>query len=181
VGHTVLVVEDEILIAQDIQRTLIGFGYEVPFVAVTGSEAIHAAEARVPDIVLVDITLDGPLDGVQTGVKLQEKHRVPVVYLASHTDDALLERARDTGPYGYIVKPFTDRELRTSIEVALTRHEWDTKAAAKASLIAAANLELIVRESERHRIAARTDPLTEAANRRHLQDDLAGIGVCQRD
>jgi two-component system cell cycle response regulator len=175
VGQTVLVVEDEIEVAQDIRRTLIGFGYEVPVVAATGSDALNAVERHAPDIALVDIQLDGSLDGVQTAVSLQEKHHVPVVYLASDADDAILERAKETGPYGYIVKPFTDRELRTSIEVALSRHEWDTRATAKANLVAAANLELVVRESERLRIAARTDPLTEAANRRHLQEDLDGI------
>jgi diguanylate cyclase (GGDEF)-like protein len=177
----VLVVEDEAVIAQDIRRILLGFGYEVCAVASTGRDAIAAAETRLPDLVLMDIRLEGPLDGVQTAEQLRERIDVPVVYLTSHADEATFARAKATGPYGYIIKPFTDWELRVSVEVALGRHALEAKSVAKALELAEANVELVARGEERKREsegllrAARTDPLTEASNRLRLQEDLQGI------
>jgi diguanylate cyclase (GGDEF)-like protein len=179
VTTSVLVVEDELVIARDIQRKLIDFGYEVSAVVATGPDALAAAELRVPDLVLMDIGLKGPFDGIEAAMRLLAKHSVPVVYLTSHYDEATLTRALKTAPYGYIVKPFTDEKLRTSIEIALARYEVESTASAKASRLAEANLELVTqggkRESERLLSVARTDPLTEAANRLHLQDDLEAI------
>jgi two-component system, cell cycle response regulator len=180
-GASVLVVEDEIIIGQDIRRILLGFGYDVPTVAATGSDALRAAEAHSPDLVLMDIKLRGPLDGVQTAARLQEKHDMSVIYLTSHSDEPTLARAKATSPYGYLVKPFTDRELRTCIEIALRRRELELQAAEESSRVVAANVALVAlgeehkRESERILAAARIDPLTEAANRLHLQEDLEGI------
>jgi two-component system cell cycle response regulator len=180
-GASVLVVEDEIIIGQDIRRILLGFGYDVPTVAATGGDALRAAEAHSPDLVLMDIKLRGPLDGVQTAARLQEKHDMSVVYLTSHSDETTLARAKATSPYGYLVKPFTDRELRTCIEIALRRRELELYAAEASSRVVAANVALVAlaedhkRESERILAAARIDPLTEAANRLCLQDELEGI------
>jgi diguanylate cyclase (GGDEF)-like protein len=180
-GATVLVVEDEVIIGQDIRRILRGFGYEVPAVAATGGDALRAAEAHPPDLVLMDIKLRGPLDGVQTAARLQEKHDTSIVYLTSHSDETTLARAKATSPYGYMVKPFTDRELRTCIEIALRRREVESQAAEESSRVVAANVALVAlgadhkRESERFLAAARTDPMTEAANRLQLQEDLEGI------
>jgi diguanylate cyclase (GGDEF)-like protein len=177
----VLVVEDQLIVADHIRYVLMDLGYEVLALAATGDEALHAADLRLPDLVLMDIQLRGPLDGVETATRLIEKHDVPVVYLTSYSDDAMLARAKRTGPYGYIIKPFTDRELRTSIEVALNRHELAAKAAEKAGRLAAVNLELVARceerksESERLLVAARTDPLTEASNRLHLHVELRAV------
>jgi diguanylate cyclase (GGDEF)-like protein len=180
-GARVLVVEDEVIIGQDIRRILLGFGYEVPAVATTGEDALRAAEAHPPALVLMDIKLKGPLDGVETAATLQERHDTSIVYLTSHSDETTLARAKVTGPYGYLLKPFTDRELRTCIEIALRLRELETRAAEESSLIVAANVVLVAqgeehkRESERILAAARTDPMTEAANRLHLQEDLEGI------
>jgi diguanylate cyclase (GGDEF)-like protein len=180
-GASVLVVEDEIVIGQDIRRILRGFGYDVPTVAATGDDAIRAADAHPPDIVLMDIKLKGPLDGVQTAARIREKHETAIVYLTSHTDEAILARAKATSPHGYVVKPFTDRELRTCIEMALRRRELESLAAEEASRVVAANVALVAqgeehkRESARILAAASTDPLTEAASRLHLQEDLEGI------
>ncbi len=180
-GANVLVVEDEVIIGQDIRRILIGFGYDVTAVAATGDDAIRAARTRPPDIVLMDIKLKGRLDGIETATRLRDEHDVPVVYLTSHSDEPTLVRAKTTRPHGYVVKPFTDRELRTCIEIALGRRELESKARAESSRLVAANVELVARseehrrESERVLAAARTDPLTEAANRLHLQEDLEGV------
>jgi diguanylate cyclase (GGDEF)-like protein len=180
-GASVLVVEDEVIIGQDIRRILLGFGYEVLAVAATGADALRAAEAHPPDLVLMDIKLGGPLDGIQTAARLREKHDLAVVYLTSHSDETTLARATATGPHGYLVKPFTDRELRTCIEIVLRLREVESQAAKESSRVVAANVALVARgeaqkrENERILAAARTDPMTEAANRLHLQEDLEGI------
>jgi diguanylate cyclase (GGDEF)-like protein len=180
-GASVLVVEDEVVIGQDIRRILLGFGYEVPAVAATGVDALRAADAHSPDLVLMDIKLRGPLDGVQTAARIKEKHATAIVYLTSHSDEEILARAKATSPHGYVVKPFTDRELRTCIEIALRRRELESLAAEEVIRVVAANAVLVAqgeehkRESVRILAAARTDPLSEAASRLHLQEDLEGI------
>jgi PAS domain S-box-containing protein len=128
---SIMVVEDEILIAHDIRRILTGFGYDVLPLAATGSDALRTAEARTPDLVLMDIKLKGSMDGIETATRLQEKHRAPIVYLTSHSDETALTRAMQTNPFGYILKPFTDRALRTCVEVALVKHELESKLIAR--------------------------------------------------
>jgi PAS domain S-box-containing protein len=124
---TIMVVEDEILIAQDICRMLTGFGYDVLPFAATGNDALRTAEARSPDLVLMDIKLKGSMDGIETAARLHERHHTAIVYLTSHSDEATFTRARQTSPFGYILKPFTDRELRMCIEVALSKHELESR------------------------------------------------------
>jgi PAS domain S-box-containing protein len=124
---SIMVVEDEILIAQDIRRILTGFGYDVLPLAATGSDALTTAEAGSPDLVLMDIKLKGPMDGIETAARLQGKRRTAIVYLTSHSDETTLTRAKQTNPFGYILKPFTDRELRMCIEVALSKQELESR------------------------------------------------------
>lgn len=180
-GASILVVEDEVVVAQDIRRMLIGLGYEVPATVATGEGALRAAEICPPDLVLMDIHLKGPLDGVGTAARLQEKHGAPIVFLTAHSDDATLARVKETHPYGYIIKPFTDRELRTSIEIALSRHDSESEMRTKAGRLTELNAVLAARaaerkiSSDRHLAAARIDPLTEAGNRLHLETELEGI------
>jgi PAS domain S-box-containing protein len=126
-SRSIMVVEDEILIAQDIRRILTGFGYDVLPLVATGSDALSTAEARSPDLVLMDIKLKGSMDGIETAARLQEKHRTAIVYLTSHSDETTLARAMQTNPFGYILKPFTDRELRMCIEVALSKQELESR------------------------------------------------------
>lgn len=126
-SRSIMVVEDEILIAQDIRRILTGFGYDVLPLVATGSDALSTAEAGSPDLVLMDIKLKGSMDGIETAARLQEKHRTAIVYLTSHSDETTLARAKQTNPFGYILKPFTDRELRMCIEVALSKQELESR------------------------------------------------------
>jgi diguanylate cyclase (GGDEF)-like protein len=180
-GASILVVEDEVIVAQDIRRTLIGLGYEVSATVATGAGAFRAAEICPPDLVLMDIRLKGPLDGVGTAARLQEKHGMPIVFLTAHSDDATLARVKGTLAHGYIIKPFTDRELRTAIEIALSRHDSESQMVAKAKQLTELNAVLAARaeerktSSDRHLAAARIDPLTEASNRLHLETELEGI------
>lgn len=126
---TVLVVEDEVLIADDIQRTLVRLGYQVPTTVLSGESAIEATGQLQPSLVLMDIKLRGRMDGIEAAAAIRERYAIPVVYLTSHSDEPTLARAMGTHPHGYLLKPFTDRELRTSIEVALDRHQLETKLA----------------------------------------------------
>ncbi|PYU32091.1 MAG: diguanylate cyclase [Acidobacteria bacterium] len=119
----ILVVEDEGITAMDLEARLKRLGYSVPAVVSSGEEAILRAEETHPDLVLMDIVLRGQTDGVQAAQELQSRLGIPVVYLTAYFDDATLERAKATEPFGYIIKPFKDINLRTSIEIALRRHE----------------------------------------------------------
>ncbi|MBW8041649.1 MAG: PAS domain S-box protein [Planctomycetes bacterium] len=119
----ILVVEDESITAKDIQETLKGQGYDVPAVVLSGEEAVQKAESIRPDLVLMDIMLKGNVDGIEAAEQIRSRFDIPVVYLTAYADNEIIERARITEPFGYIIKPFQTRELRTNIEIALYRHK----------------------------------------------------------
>ncbi len=124
---SIMVVEDEIVVAMEIEEKLRAIGYDVVSICSTGEEAIMGIEERRPDLVLMDIRLDGELDGIETAEQIRKRHDLPVVYLTAYADDATLNRAKLTEPFGYLVKPFSQTELRTTIEVALYKHVQDLK------------------------------------------------------
>jgi two-component system, cell cycle sensor histidine kinase and response regulator CckA len=124
---SVLVVEDERIIAKDIQRTLSRFGYDAYAIASSGAEAIARASERLPDLVLMDVRIQGQMDGITAGETLRQKFGVPLIYLTAHADNATVERAKLTEPYGYLVKPVKGAELRSAIEVALYKHEMQKR------------------------------------------------------
>jgi PAS domain S-box-containing protein len=121
----VLVVEDDAIIGSHISETLARLGYDVPAIADYGEGALREAATHRPDIVLMDIQLRGAMDGIETASRLRRTSDVPVIYLTAHTDEATLARAKETAPHGYLVKPFNERDLRTSIEVAIRKHELE--------------------------------------------------------
>ena len=122
-----LVVEDESIVAMDIKHRAEGLGYDVLGIAASGEEAIKKTEENQPDLVLMDIVLKGKMDGVQAAQEIRERFDIPVVYLTAYSDEKTLSRAKLTGPFGYIIKPFEDRELHSAIEVALYKHKMDSK------------------------------------------------------
>lgn len=124
-GKKVLVVEDEGIEALDIQHRLVAAGYTVPGIAMSGEEAIAMAREMSPDIVIMDIMLQGQIDGVMAARQICNLIDIPVIYLTAFADDGTLEKAKITEPYGYIVKPVKDRELIISIEMALYKHKMD--------------------------------------------------------
>jgi signal transduction histidine kinase len=150
----VLVVEDESIVALDIQHRLRAMGYAVVGLALTGAEALELAERTEPDLVLMDIRLKGPLSGIETAEQLRTKRDIPVIYLTAYTDQATLDRARISEPFGYVVKPFEDRELNITIEIALYRHKVERQLR-----INEAELRAHQDELER-RVAERTAELT---------------------
>ncbi len=121
----ILVVEDEAITAKDIEARLRRMGYDVSGIAHSAAEAMERAEASPPDLVLMDIHLSGDTDGIEAARQLHARFRVPVAYLTAYADDATLARAQDTGPYGYVVKPFGERELHATIQMALHRHSLE--------------------------------------------------------
>jgi PAS domain S-box-containing protein len=117
-----MVVEDERIVARNLQNELEGLGYKVPAIASSGREALQKIEDTLPDLVLMDIVLKGDMDGVEVSDEIRDRFDIPVVYLTAYADDATLRRAKITEPYGYLVKPYEEKELRTTIELALFRH-----------------------------------------------------------
>lgn len=124
-GAQVMVVEDEGLVALSLQRKLEKLGYRVPAVVASGEEAVELAGNLSPDLVLMDIMLDGALDGIDAASRLRERLDVPIVFLTAYSDDMTIERAKAAEPFGYLVKPCEDRELRTTIEMALNKHRTE--------------------------------------------------------
>lgn len=123
----ILIVEDEILVARDLEQQLTALGYQVVGIAGTGECALKLAAESQPHLVLMDIRLQGALDGIATAEQLRQRHLLPIVYVTAHADNATVARACFTEPFGYILKPFEERELRTTIEMALYKHEAERK------------------------------------------------------
>jgi two-component system, sensor histidine kinase and response regulator len=123
----ILIVEDERIVANDLRGRLDRIGYDVVAMACTGAEAIAFANDLAPDIVLMDITLKGPMDGVEAAEVIGKSSDVPVVFMTAHSDDVTLQRAKLTGPFGYILKPLEERELHTTIEMALYKSQMDRR------------------------------------------------------
>lgn len=127
IGSQILVVEDESIVAEDIKRTLQNLGYVVSAVVSSGEEAVKVIEHKNIDLILMDIVLQGELDGIETAEQIRSQVNVPIVYLTAYSDEKILERAKVTEPFGYIIKPFKERELHINIEIALHKHQMENK------------------------------------------------------
>jgi PAS domain S-box-containing protein len=123
--ESILIVEDERIVARDLQAILQQLGYAAPAIAATGADAIAKAMALRPDLILMDIRLQGAMDGIEAATAILTQLTIPVIYLTAFTDGATRQRARQTAPYGYLVKPFDERTVQTTIEMALERHTRD--------------------------------------------------------
>jgi len=123
----ILIVEDEGLIARDIENMVRQAGYEICAVAGTGEEAVEKAETTHPDLILMDIILGGEMDGVEAAEKIRDQFSLPIIYLTAHTDENTLQRAKLTEPVGYTLKPVEQKELMTVIEMALYKHQMEIK------------------------------------------------------
>ena len=133
---TILIVEDESIVAADLTGKLGRLGYEVVGTAAQGEEAVAMACRLRPQLVLMDIWLEGPMDGIHAAEAIRGEYDVPVIYLTAHSDPIALARAKLTGPFGYLLKPFEERELATQIEMAIFRHQADRRTAKLARLYA---------------------------------------------
>ncbi len=123
----ILVVEDEAIVAEAIALSLKKQGYEVTAIVTNGEEAIEKAAENQPDLVLMDIVLEGDMDGIAAAEKIRTRFHIPTVFLTAYADEETLKRAKLTDPFGYIIKPFQQKDLYVTIEIALHRHELETK------------------------------------------------------
>lgn len=119
----VLIVEDEFIVSKDIQSSLKKLGYNVIGAAPSGEQALEILSKETPDIVLMDIMLKGSMNGIETAEQVRKQYAIPVIYLTAYADEATLSKAKVTEPYGYILKPFKEIDLHTSIEMALYKHK----------------------------------------------------------
>lgn len=126
-GMRIMIVEDEVVTALGIQDSLEAMGHEVSSAVLTGEAAIQKASEDAPDLILMDITLGGEIDGIEAAARIRSFQDIPVIYLTALTDDYIFQRAKITGPFGYIVKPFSDYELHIAIEMAQYKHRTETE------------------------------------------------------
>jgi CheY-like chemotaxis protein len=120
-GESVLIVEDDDIIARVEEWRLKNLGYKVCGRAISGAEAMEFVVNKKPDVVLMDINIKGEMDGIETAKMIKKGFNIPVIYVTSHSDGVTLERAKETKPDGFIVKPFDDKDLRVAIELALKK------------------------------------------------------------
>ena len=124
---TILIVEDEKIIAEDIKNTLVKFKYNVPEIIASGEKAIRRAEELKPDLVLMDIMIEGSINGIVAAKKIYRDFGIPIVFLTAYADDNILEQAAESSPFGYLIKPFEDRELRATIEMAFYKSKMEKR------------------------------------------------------
>lgn len=122
----ILIVEDEMIVAEEMADALRLLGYQVPAILPSGEQAIEIVSELQPDLVLMDINLQGDVDGIEAAETIRDSFQTPVVFLTAYADPKTLERAKATEPFGYLIKPFEERELQTTIEIALRRNEAET-------------------------------------------------------
>jgi len=120
--NNILVVEDEAIVSKDIQQSFKKLGYNIVGSADTGAKAIELAGEQKPDLVPMDIMLKGDMSGIEAADNIKQNYNIPVIYLTAYADENTLSKAKVTEPYGYIIKPFKEIDLHTSIEMALYKH-----------------------------------------------------------
>jgi signal transduction histidine kinase len=123
----IMVVEDESIVAKDLELTLKRLGYIVPATASSAADALSKAGKHRPDLVLMDIHLQGEIDGIAVARRLRSEMDIPVIYLTAYADEDTVARARETEPFGYLLKPFNERELRSMLEVAIYKHDAEAR------------------------------------------------------
>ncbi len=178
----ILIVEDEKLAAKHIKMSLTELGYEVIRIVASGEDAVAGIEDPLPDLVLMDVMLEGDMDGIEAANLITSRVDVPVVFLTAYSDEALLKRARLTEPFGYLLKPFREEELRTTIEMALFKHKVGKEAQTKTELIIRQRTEELLRTNEqlkkeineRKRIE---DALRESEGRFRILVETAPFGL----
>jgi hypothetical protein len=160
-----LVVEDEALIALDLERRLLRAGYDVVGIADNRDEAVELFREKQPDLVLMDIFIRGSVDGIETAKAMGELSDVPVVFLTAYADDDTVHRAAETSPYGYLLKPFDERTLFATITVALERHAVDTRLRLFGAAVTSATVGIMLVEAhdEHRRISFVNDAFLEVS------------------
>ncbi len=121
----ILIVEDERIIAEDIRKCVLNCNYDVIGIVPTGQDTLLIVKEEKPDLILMDIMLEGKLDGIETAEKIISKYDIPVIYITANADDKILKRAKKTNPYGYLIKPFEEIDLNAALEIAFYKYNAD--------------------------------------------------------
>lgn len=164
----ILVVEDEGIVSLDIENRLIRMGHDVTGIADSSDSALELVRRETPDLVLMDIHIHGDVDGIETAARLRREVDVPVVFLTAYSDEKTMQRAKATAPFAYVLKPFKDRELNSTIEIALYRHSIEKE-------MLAAREELEVRVNERTAELAQVNEQLRKEIAEHQRDNQAKI------
>ncbi|MCF6336180.1 MAG: response regulator, partial [Spirochaetales bacterium] len=123
----ILIVEDERIIAMDLRRRLMRFGYPDPVITTNGLDALKSIDENKPNVILMDIMLSSDFDGIETATIIKEKYNIPLIFLTAYSDEKTVERAKKAEPYGYILKPFKEKELYTTIDIAIYKFQSNEK------------------------------------------------------
>ena len=119
----ILIVEDELLIAKNLYQKLEKLGYQIADIVSSGADAIQRAGEMKPDLILMDIVIKGDIDGIETAARIHQELDIPIIYTTAYADEETLQRAENTGSYGYLLKPFKEREIHATIKIALSKHQ----------------------------------------------------------
>jgi len=125
--HNILVVEDESIVALDLKQRLLQMGHSVTAIVSNGAAALESVASCQPNLILMDIQIKGDIDGIETAEQIQKQLDVPIVFLSANSDAATMERAKETKPLAYLLKPFDDKELKVTIDIALNRHQLEQR------------------------------------------------------
>ncbi|MGQ9687625.1 MAG: PAS domain S-box protein [Desulfobaccales bacterium] len=163
----ILIVEDEAIVAEDLRRHLKRLGYRVVAAVPTGEQALAEIQKHKPDVVLMDIVLQGCLNGIETAEIIRRDEHLPVIFLTAYSDPQTLERAKLSQPYGYVLKPFEERELHSVIEIALYKHQAEKRISHLNEVLKAIRNvnQLIVQEKDRERLIERACKLLTEGRR----------------
>ena len=123
----IMIVEDEVIIGNEIKNSLESMDYAVTSIVISGEDAFKKADQDRPDLILMDIRLQGQIDGIDAAELIRSRLDIPVIFLTAYADEEKLERAKSTTPFGYVLKPFQDRDLKVTIEMALYTAKVDTE------------------------------------------------------
>lgn len=173
----ILIVEDEQIVAEDLRQTLENMGYSVVGVVSSGEGAVETARKEIPDLILMDIMLSGKMDGISAAHQIRSEHDIPVIYVTAYADSQLIERAKVTEPFGYIVKPFNEREVQSNIEIALFKHRLEKEIRKRDAILLALGfgVEWFLRQVyEAHGALLSGSPVTFGY---HLEPILEHVGI----
>lgn len=160
----ILIVEDESIIAKDLQSILTEAGYEVPYTADNSKEALHYVEILAPDLILMDVVIKGPVDGITTAQIISSLYDIPIIFLSAFSDRATLDRARIVGSFGYLLKPCDERELLIAVDFGLQKANMDRALKQRNDLITS-----VISQFEKGIIITNNEGLIEVINEKALQ------------
>ena len=181
-GPAIFIVEDEAIVASDIKETLISLGYTAAGIAKSGELALEKIRETRPALILMDIHLAGEMDGIDTAAKVHALYDIPVIYLTAYADKALLDRAKVTEPYGYVIKPYDERELHSVVEMALYKHRIEREVKKRDAILFAVSsaVEWLLRISRGEPAQPRefnTDDIRDILEPIGLALDAGAIGI----